>query len=102
MLQKTMTVEMPGALPLTRKRNTLAMLASPRCGAKTRAGNACQAPAVFARERCRMHGGAAGSGAPRDNKNALKSGLYTCEMIAHRRRVNEVLRLSRDAVRQFG
>ena len=29
------------------------------------------------KRRCRMHGGAPVSGAPRGNKNALKSGLYT-------------------------
>ena len=30
---------------------------APRCGARTRAGTACQAPAMRARRRCRMHGG---------------------------------------------
>ena len=29
----------------------------PRCGAKTRAGGSCNAPAVPGKERCRMHGG---------------------------------------------
>ncbi len=29
----------------------------PRCGAKTRAGSACKAPAIRARARCRLHGG---------------------------------------------
>jgi len=36
---------------------------SPRCGARTRAGGACQAPALHGRLRCRMHGG--GSTGPR-------------------------------------
>jgi len=31
--------------------------AAPRCGAKNRAGNPCQAPAMKGRKRCRMHGG---------------------------------------------
>lgn len=53
------------------------MLASPRCGAKTRAGTPCLAPAVQGKTRCRMHGGAKNSGAPRGNQNALKHGLYT-------------------------
>jgi excisionase family DNA binding protein len=30
---------------------------SPRCGARTRKGTACQGPAVRGRRRCRMHGG---------------------------------------------
>jgi len=29
----------------------------PRCGAKTRAGGSCKAPAVRGKSRCRMHGG---------------------------------------------
>ena len=32
------------------------LLAAPRCGARTRAGTACRAPAVHGRSRCRMHG----------------------------------------------
>jgi hypothetical protein len=59
--------------------NTGPMLASPRCGARTRAGTPCQAPAVKGKKRCRMHGGAAGSGAPRGNQNALKHGRYAAE-----------------------
>jgi hypothetical protein len=43
-------------------RNTGAMLASPRCGAKIRSGGACRSPAVRGKKRCRMHGGASGSG----------------------------------------
>jgi hypothetical protein len=35
-----------------------------RCGAKTRRGTPCQSPAVRGKRRCRMHGGAPGSGAP--------------------------------------
>jgi len=48
-------------------RNTGPMLASPRCGAKTRSGGACRSPAVHGKKRCRMHGGAPGSGAPKAN-----------------------------------
>jgi glucans biosynthesis protein len=42
-----------------------------------------------------MHGGAAGSGAPRGNRNAFKHGLYTREAIAERRQVRDLLRQSR-------
>ncbi|MGA8688593.1 MAG: HGGxSTG domain-containing protein [Methyloceanibacter sp.] len=34
------------------------MLASPRCGAKTRSGGSCRSPAVSGKTRCRIHGGA--------------------------------------------
>jgi uncharacterized protein YjcR len=71
------------------------MLASLRCGAKTRFGEPCQSPAVQGKKRCRMHGGAPGSGAPRGNKNALKHGQYTREAIAERRKVSELMRQSR-------
>lgn len=37
---------------------------APRCGAKTRAGVPCRQAAVLGRRRCRMHGGAKGSGGP--------------------------------------
>ena len=30
----------------------------PRCGAKNRAGNPCQSPAMRGKARCRLHGGA--------------------------------------------
>jgi hypothetical protein len=42
-----------------------------------------------------MHGGAAGSGAPRGNKNAVKHALYTREAIAQRRQLAELMRQSR-------
>lgn len=42
------------------------------CGAKTRAGGKCQAPAM-ANGRCRVHGGSS-SGAPKGSINAAKPG----------------------------
>ncbi len=72
-------------------RHTGAMLASPRCGAKTRSGGACRSPAVRGKKRCRMHGGAAGSGAPKANQNARKHGLFTRDAIAGRRQIQALL-----------
>jgi hypothetical protein len=72
----------------------LPMHQSPRCGARTRQGSPCRSPAVQGRGRCRMHGGAAGSGAQAGNKNALKHGRYTRELIEFRRTVRELLRES--------
>jgi hypothetical protein len=67
------------------------MLASRRCGAKTRSGGACRSPAVSGRKRCRMHGGAPGSGAPSANRNARKHGRFTRDAIAERRQIQAVL-----------
>jgi hypothetical protein len=67
------------------------MLASPRCGAKTRAGGACRSPAVRGRKRCRMHGGAQGSGAPGANQNARKHGRFSRDAIAERLRIQALL-----------
>lgn len=60
-------------------RENPAFLSSPRCGAKTRKGIPCKAPAVRGKKRCRMHGGAKGSGAPKGNRNAYKHGFCTAE-----------------------
>jgi len=72
-------------------RNIGPMLASPRCGAKTRCGGACRRPAVRGKKRCRMHGGARASGAPRANQNARKHGLFTGDAIAERRQIQALL-----------
>jgi len=82
-------------------RNTGPMLSSPRCGAKTRSGRPCRSPAVRGKQRCRMHGGATGSGAPRGNRNALKHGLFTREAVEERRAVQDLLRQSRDLLKMM-
>ena len=74
---------------------------SPRCGAKTRKGTPCQAPAVAGKARCRMHGGAAGSGAPDGNQNALKHGLHTAEAKEMRRLVRELGRTTREIIEKI-
>jgi hypothetical protein len=43
------------------------------------------------RKRCRMHGGAPGSGAPRANRNARKHGLFTVGALAERRQIQVLL-----------
>jgi hypothetical protein len=72
-------------------RNTGSMLASPRCGVRTRAGGSCRAPVVRGKRRCRMHGGVPKSGAPERNRNARRHGLFTGEAIAGRKQVQAVL-----------
>lgn len=83
------------------KRNTAPMLASPRCGARTRCGTPCRAPAVAGRKRCRMHGGAKGSGAPRGNTNALKHGGYTKGELERRATIRNLLREAGKLVREI-
>ncbi len=68
------------------------MLSSRRCGALTRAGGLCRAPAVKGRLRCRKHGGAAGVGAPKGNRNARTHGLYAAAERAEHRRIMDFVR----------
>jgi hypothetical protein len=64
-----------------------------RCGAKTRSGRPCQAPAVAGRARCRMHGGAHGSGGPKGRRNGnYKHGRYTAEAKERHRWIRDQLR----------
>lgn len=77
------------------------MLASPRCGAKTRSGSACRLPAVHGKKRCRMHGGAQGSGAPTANQNARKHGLFTRDAIEERRQIQALLEEARRVLKEM-
>jgi uncharacterized protein YjcR len=70
-------------------------LNSPRCGAKTRKGTPCLSPSVNGKKRCRMHGGAKGSGAKPGNKNALKHGAYSKEMLAFHRSIKQAIKDSK-------
>ncbi|WP_244607694.1 MULTISPECIES: HGGxSTG domain-containing protein [Bradyrhizobium] len=72
-------------------RHTDAMQSSPRCGARTRHGTACRAPAMQGKARCRMHGGARRSGAPKGNRNALRHGMFTEDGSAERHQVQALL-----------
>lgn len=92
---------MPSGVEGRYRRNIEAMWQSPRCGAKTRAGGACRAPAVAGKRRCRMHGGAKGSGAPFGNQNALKHGRYTQEAIAERQRLQKLIRAAIKTLREI-
>jgi hypothetical protein len=83
-------------------RTTGPMLASPRCGAKTRASGACRSPAVHGKKRCRMHGGTPGSGAPKANRNARRHGLFAADAIAERRQIRAWLEDARRLLEQMG
>ena len=65
---------------------------APRCGAKTRAGGACQCPAIGGRSRCRLHGGRS-TGAPKGQGNGnFTTGDFTAEAIEERQWLRSVVR----------
>jgi hypothetical protein len=69
---------------------------APRCGARTRAGQPCQSPAVRGRPRCRMHGCGRGAGGPMGERNGnFRHGYFTAESVAERKAVREVIRRTR-------
>jgi hypothetical protein len=82
-------------------RNTSAMTTSPRCGAGTRSGTTCRAPAVQGKARCRMHGGARRTGAPKGNHNAWRHGAFTRDAAAERKQVRAVLEDARKLLREL-
>jgi len=86
---------------MTHKRNTSPMMNSSRCGAKTRKGPPCKSPAVHGKKRCRMHGGAQGSGAPKGNKNALKNGFYTKEAMESRKQLKEMIKSYKETLEEL-
>ena len=68
------------------------MARAPRCGARTRAGSPCKQAAVNGRRRCRMHGGAQGSGGPLGQRNGnYRNGRFTKRAAETKRWVKELL-----------
>jgi hypothetical protein len=75
--------------------NVEQLFAAKRCGARNRAGNPCQAPALKGRARCRLHGGLS-TGAPKGNANGnYHDGHFTKE-------AKEERRWAKRLVKQFG
>ncbi len=76
-----------------RTNEPLSLRSTPRCGAKRRDSQPCQKPRAKDRTRCRLHGGALGSGAPRGEANGrFRSGFYTAEAIEERRYLASMLK----------
>ena len=65
---------------------------SNRCNAQTRSGHPCRKSPINGKKRCRMHGCAKGSGAPKGNVYALKHGFYTREKIAQRAKITKMMK----------
>jgi hypothetical protein len=73
-------------------RKVLSLFAAPRCLARTRSGAPCQSPRVKGMSRCRMHGGAKGSGGPKGPRHGrYQHGQYTCEAVEERRRTRALI-----------
>jgi hypothetical protein len=78
------------------------MNSAPRCSAVSKRSKCrCRAPAVKGRNVCRMHGARAGAPSGKAN-GAWKHGRETNEAIARRRDLLELIRASRELVRQIG
>ena len=76
--------------------NALRLRQARRCGARTRSGSTCRSPAVGGKTRCRMHGGATGSGGPLGERNGnYRHGTRTKEAIQAVRLINLLSRLAR-------
>ncbi len=76
--------------------------ASPRCGARTRAGGACLQPAM-ANGRCRLHGGkntgaCSKAGMDRIRAAATKHGGWSAESRAYMRATSAFIRSTREAI----
>jgi hypothetical protein len=66
-----------------------------RCGARTRRGTICQAPAM-PNGKCKTHGGKS-PGAPRGERNGnWRGGFYSQKSQAERRRLRDLIRQMRE------
>jgi hypothetical protein len=66
-----------------------------QCGARTRSGKPCRSPATK-KGRCRLHGGASGSGGPSGRGNGqYRHGERTKAAIAEQRKFSALLKMLR-------
>ena len=78
----------------------------PKCGARTRKGTPCKAPAM-SNGRCRLHGGKSTGprtpeGLERSRKANWKHGMYSAEASKFHRRVLESIRMSKELILDMG
>ena len=75
-------------LPALKAARLANLQAAHRCMARTRSGNPCQSPAAEGKARCRMHGGASGSGSPRGERTgSYCDGAWTKEAVESRQAI---------------
>jgi hypothetical protein len=77
---------------------------APRCGAKTRKGEKCRAPAMR-NGRCRMHGGTSTgprtlTGMSRSRRARWKHGLYSAAAKAEQRFIRQIFQDARSLLRE--
>jgi hypothetical protein len=78
--------------PMKRSLEPLSLRLAPRCEATTRGGTACQRAALKGKTRCRLHGGAKGSGGPKGQRHGrYRHGQFTCEAVEERRRTRVLI-----------
>jgi hypothetical protein len=66
-----------------------------QCGARTKSGKPCRSPATK-KGRCRLHGGARGSGGPPGERNGqYRHGERTKTAIAERQKFSALLKMLR-------
>jgi len=80
-------------------------LKAPRCGAKTRKGTLCMAPAMK-NGRCRMHGGKSTGpktpeGIEKIREAQLKHAKYTKEALAERKEFHSLMRKLRGTINEL-
>jgi len=69
-----------------------------QCGARTKSGKPCRSPATK-KGRCRLHGGASGSGGPPGERNGqYRHGERTKAAIAEQRKFSALLKMLRDGL----
>jgi len=72
----------------------------PRCQAKAKStGKRCGNPAMKGKRVCYIHGGKS-KGAPKGNKNAYKHGRNSAETIEQRRRIRQLLRITKALIQK--
>lgn len=76
---------------------------APRCGARTKGnqGKPCRCPAIRGKSRCRVHGGARGSGARIGNINALKHGANTHQSKTFKAEIRQLLQHYKSILKTF-
>lgn len=67
-----------------------------RCGARTKSrnGEPCLCPAIKGKTRCRVHGGAKGSGAKPFNQNAFKHGASSSPIKLLKNEIRKAIKIS--------
>jgi hypothetical protein len=70
-----------------------------KCGARTKSGKLCRSPATK-KGRCRLHGGASGSGGPPGERNGqYRHGERTKAAIAEQQKFSALLKMLRAGLR---